>query len=93
MLLNKASLGVSWCQSKPTISDSHFLGFMGCIYIFISNNRFALTSRNAQIRLIEQHLKIKKRAKRVAITLASLPQAPGLIGPGIGLNLRRDEEK
>ena len=52
-----------------------------------------LPPRNVQIRLIEQHLKIKKRAKRVAITLASLPEALGLIGSGIGLNLRRGEEK
>ena len=93
MLLNKANLDVSWWQSKPTVSASHFLGFLGCIYMFISNNRFVLTSRNVQIRLIEQHLKIKKRAKRVAITLASLPEALGLIGSGIGLNLRRGEEK
>ena len=60
--------------------------------MFISDNRFALTPGNVQTRLIEQHLKIKKMAKMVAITLASLPEALWLVESGIGLNLRRGEE-
>ena len=93
MPFNKTSLDVSWCQSKPVIRNEHIYAPQEAKKVRGANGWLALTPRNAQIRLIEQHLKIKKRAKRVAITLASLPEALGLIGSGIGLNLRREEEK
>ena len=93
MLLNKANLGVSWCQSKPVIRNEHIYAPQEAKKVRGVDGWLALTPRNVQTRLIEQHLKIKKRAKRVAITLASLPEALWLIESGIGLNIRRVEEK
>ena len=92
-MLNKASLDVSWCQSKQVIRDEHVYASQAAKEVRDADGWLALTLRNVQNRLIEQHLKIKKRAKRVAITLASLPEGFWLVGSGIGLNLRREEEK
>jgi len=93
MLFNKTSLDISWCQSKPVIRDEHVYAPQEAKKVRSVDGWLALTSRNVQTRLIEQHSQIKKWAKRVAITLTSLPEGMWLVESGIGLNLQREEEK